>query len=150
MIGQALGAGDAGRARALGRRLTQWGLWCGLGLGAVVLATSPLVPHVFTNDDAVLGLATFLLIHVAISQPVAGIVFALDGVLIGAGDLRYLAVAMWSAAVVLVGGAMIVLVADAGIGWLWLCLHGWIITRAITLLARFRTSAWQVTGADRR
>ena len=85
----------------------------------------------------------------AVSQPVAGVVFALDGVLIGAGDLRYLAAAMWMAAVVLIGGAMVVLAAGVGIGWLWLCIHAWLLTRAVTLLARFRTSAWQITGATR-
>ena len=116
----------------------------------MLLATSPLLPHVFTEDPAVLGLASFLLIHVAVSQPVAGVVFALDGVLIGAGDLRYLAWAMWAAAVVLVGGGLLVLELDAGIGWLWVALHGWIVTRAVTLLARFRGDAWMVTGATRR
>ncbi|MDG2028073.1 MAG: MATE family efflux transporter [Acidimicrobiales bacterium] len=150
MIGRELGAGNPTRARALGRRMTQWGVSCGLLVGLVVLATSPLLPYVFTEDDAVIALTTFLLIHVAVAQPVAGVVFALDGILIGAGDLRYLAWAMWAAALVLIGGGMLVLALDAGIGWLWFCLHAWIVTRAITLLARFRTPAWQVVGATRR
>lgn len=149
MIGRELGAGDRPRARVLGRRMTQWGVVCGTAVGFVVVATSPILPHVFTEDEAVLGLTTFLLIHVGVSQPIAGVAFALDGVLIGAGDLRYLAWAMWAAAVVLIGGGMIVLAADAGIGWLWACLHLWIAARAVTLVARFRTPAWQVTGARR-
>jgi len=150
MIGRELGAGSPARARALGRRMTQWGVVAGLALGVLLLTTSPLLPHIFTEDTAVLGLASFLLIHVAISQPVAGVVFALDGVLIGAGDLRYLAWAMWGSALVLIAGALTVLQLDAGIGWLWLALHAWIATRAVTLLLRFRGDAWQVTGATRR
>jgi putative MATE family efflux protein len=150
MIGRELGAGDARRARALGLRMTQWGVAAGVVLGAFLLLTAPLLPHIFTNDEAVLGLATFLLIHVAVSQPLAGVVFALDGVLIGAGDLRYIARAMWIAAAVLVAGGMLVLRFDAGIGWLWVALHAWMITRAVTLLARFRGTAWQVTGPNRR
>ena len=149
MIGRELGAGRAERARSLGRRMTQWGIVAGLGLGLILLATSPVLPHIFTEDAAVIGLASFLLIHVAISQPVAGVVFALDGVLIGAGDLRYLAWAMWGAAVVLIGGGILVLQLDAGIGWLWVALHAWIITRAVTLVARFRGNAWMITGATR-
>ncbi|MFT5201729.1 MAG: putative MATE family efflux protein [Candidatus Aldehydirespiratoraceae bacterium] len=150
MIGRELGRGNARRARALGRRMTQWGLTAGTLLGLIVLAVSPVLPHVFSEDKAVLGLASFLLLHVAFAQPIAGVVFALDGVLIGAGDLRFLAYGMWVAAVVLIGSAIVVLLVGAGIGWLWAALHAWLITRAITLLMRFRGDAWQVTGANRR
>ena len=149
MIGMTLGSGDAARARSLGRRMIQWGFWCGVGLGCIVGLLSPLLPHLFTADAAVLSLTAFLLIHVAVQQPLAGMVFALDGILIGAGNLRFLAVTMWLAAVVLVGGGLIVLATGAGIGWLWLCLQAWILVRAIMLLARFRTPKWQVTGAHR-
>ena len=149
MIGMTLGSGDAARARSLGRRMIQWGFWCGVGLGCTVGLLSPLLPYLFTADTAVLSLTAFLLIHVAVQQPLAGVVFALDGILIGAGNLRFLAVTMWLAAVVLVGGGLIVLATGAGIGWLWLCVQAWILVRAIMLLARFRTPKWQVTGAHR-
>jgi len=149
MIGRELGRENAARARALGRRMTQWGMACGTMLGLALLATSPLLPRIFTEDAAVLGLTTFLLIHVAASQPVAGLVFALDGVLIGAGDLRYLAWTMWMAAVVLVTGAILVPALDLGIGWLWFALDVWILTRAVTLLSRFRGESWQITGPTR-
>lgn len=150
MIGMTLGSGDADRARALGRRMIQWGLWCGVGLGAVVGGLSPLLGHIFSQDAAVVSLTAFLLIHVAVQQPVAGVVFALDGILIGAGSLRFLAVTMWIAAAVLIGGGLLVLATGAGIGWLWFCLAAWLTSRAVMLLARFRTSKWQVTGANSR
>lgn len=146
MIGHALGSGDAGRARQLGRRMIEWGLWCGIVLGAVVALLSGILPGVFTADGSVSSLASFLLLHVAISQPVAGVAFALDGVLIGAEDLRFLAGAMWIATLVLVAGGLLVLEVDAGIGWLWASIHLWMLTRAALLLVRFRSSAWAVTG----
>ena len=150
MIGMTLGSGDADRARALGRRMIQWGFWCGVGLGAIVGGLSPFLGHIFSQDAAVVSLTAFLLIHVAVQQPVAGVVFALDGILIGAGNLRFLAVTMWIAAVVLVGGGLLVLATGSGIGWLWFCLAAWLTSRAIMLLARFRTSKWQITGANGR
>ncbi len=102
LIGLALGAGQPARARALGRRMIGWGLLSGVMTGAAVLSLSPVLPQVFTSDAAVVTLAAFLLLHVGFSQPAARVVFTLDGVLIGAGDLRFLAVSMVSAGAVLV------------------------------------------------
>ena len=149
LIGLALGANQPERARALGRRMIGWGAAVGVLTGAVVLASSPLLPRVFTEDAAVIALAAFLLLHVGFSQPAAGVVFALDGVLIGAGDLRFLAVSMVGAGVVLVGGGLLVVAVGAGIGWLWAVLHAWMGTRLVLMLWRFAGTRWQVTGADR-
>lgn len=126
-----------------------WGVVAGVLTGTVVLAFSGLLPHVFTEDAAVIALASFLLLHVGFSQPAAGVVFALDGVLIGAGDLRFLAVSMVGAGVVLVSGAVLVVAIGAGIGWLWAALHSWIAARLIMMLWRFKSDRWQITGADR-
>ena len=149
LIGRALGAGDAEEARRVGRRVVQWGWWAGVGLAVVVLATSPILPNIFSNDPAVTGLAAFLLIHVALWQPLNGIAFALDGILIGAGDLRFLAFAMAAASAVLIAGGLLVLRLDLGIGWLWGAIGIWMTMRAVALLHRFRGDAWQVTGAVR-
>ena len=108
-----------------------------------------MLPHVFTADVAVVTLTTFLLLHVGFSQPAAGVVFALDGVLIGAGDLRFLAVSMVGAGVVLVAGGLLAVAVGAGIGWLWAALHAWMAIRLGLMLWRFSSPAWQVTGADR-
>jgi len=149
LVGRALGAGDAVGARLIGQRSITWGAVAGVTLGAVVLATSPLLPSIFSNDPAVTALASFLLIHVAVSQPVGGVVFALDGVLIGAGDLRYLAWAMVASTLALIGVGVAVLATGAGIGWVWFGLEVWLVLRVVTLLARFRGDRWQVLGADR-
>lgn len=149
MIGRALGADQIPRARALGRRITEWGVVLGVVLGLAVFVTAGLLAPVFSEDEAVIALTSFLLIHVAITQPMNGVVFALDGILIGAGDLRYLAQAMALASIVLIAGGLIVLAVDAGIGWLWVCLEAWMFVRMVTLLLRFRSDAWLVTGAQR-
>ena len=88
-------------------------------LPALILASIPVLPDLFSNDPAVISLVAFLFIHVALWQPIAGIVFALDGILIGAGDLRFLAIAMVAATAVLIAGSFAVLGLGLGIGWLW-------------------------------
>jgi len=149
MIGHALGAGDAAEARRLGDRMIQWGWWGGFGMAALVFVLLPVLPDVFSNDPEVTALAAFLFIHVAAWQPVNGIVFALDGILIGAGDLRFLAIAMVTATAVLLPWAFGVLWLDLGIGWLWGALGAWMVVRAATLMWRYRTDAWAITGATR-
>lgn len=150
LVGHALGAGDAAEARRLGDRIVQWGWWGGLAMAAAVFALIPVLPDVFSGDPEVVALAGFLFIHVAAWQPINGIVFALDGILIGAGDLRFLAVAMVTATAVLVPSAFAVLWLDLGIGWLWGALGAWMVARAATLLWRYRGDAWAVTGATLR
>lgn len=149
LIGRALGAGDAIRSRQLGRRMLEWGLAAGVVLGLAVLAVTPWLPSVFTDDDAVRGLAVFLLLYTAAAQPANGVVFTLDGILIGAGDLRYLAWAMLAASAVLVSSGIAVLALDAGIGWLWAGLQAWMVTRLVLLAWRFQGDGWLVTGAER-
>ena len=149
MIGRLLGANELDQARAAGRRMIEWGLASGLAATVVLLATRPWLPLVFSSDEAVLSLVGFLMLHLAFIQPVNGVVFALDGVLIGAGDMRFLAVAMTGAAVVFIPLAMWVMAADAGIGWLWGAMWALMAARLITLLWRFAGSRWLVPGAVR-
>ncbi len=149
MIGRYLGAGRIDQARAAGRRMIQWGLAAGLVATAVLLIVRPWLPLVFSSDRAVLSLAGFLMLHLALLQPVNGVVFALDGVLIGAGDMRFLAVAMAGAAAVFVPLALWVMIADAGIGWLWGALWVLMGARLAALLGRFFGDRWLVAGAVR-
>ncbi len=149
MIGHALGAGDAAEARRLGDRMIQWGWFGGFVFLVLVLLSIPVLPDVFSDDPAVTSLAAFLFLHVALWQPVAGVVFALDGILIGAGDLRFLAVSMVAATAILVPGAFAVLWLDLGIGWLWGALGAWMLARAVLLMARYRSDRWAITGATR-
>jgi putative MATE family efflux protein len=149
LIGQALGAGDALRSRQLGRRMLEWGLGAGIVLGLAVLVMAPWLPSVFTDDEAVRSLTVFLLLLTAPAQPANGLVFALDGILIGAGDLRFLAWSMLVASSVLIASGVLVLALDAGIGWLWAGLHAWMLVRLAMLSWRFVNDGWLVTGAER-
>ena len=149
MIGRLLGAGELNQARAAGRRMIEWGLASGLAATAVLLVTRPWLPLVFSSDEAVLSLVGFLMLHLAFLQPVNGVVFALDGVLIGAGDMRFLAVAMTGAAAVFIPLALWVVAADAGIGWLWGAMWALMAARLVALLWRFAGSRWLVPGAVR-
>jgi|DEB0MinimDraft_10_1074344.scaffolds.fasta_scaffold00645_4 putative MATE family efflux protein len=149
MVARSLGAGDIAEARRLGDRMIRWGWWGGILLGLMVLVSSPVLPGLFSDDPAVIALSGFLLLHVALWQPINGVVFSLDGILIGAGDLRYLAVAMIAASSVLIGGAVLVLNQGLGIGWLWGALAAWMVVRCVTLLHRYRGDQWLVVGATR-
>jgi putative MATE family efflux protein len=149
MVGRALGAGDGPGARDAGRRMIEWGVALGAVVGVLVAALRTVLPHLFTDDVEVLALASFLLVWVAALQPLNAVAFVLDGVLIGAGDMRFLAWAMIVAAGVFIPAALAVLALDAGIGWLWASLGLLMATRASTLLARFASGRWIVLGARR-
>lgn len=149
MVGRALGAGDGPAARAAGRRMIEWGVALGVLVGVLVALLRTVLPHLFTDDAEVLALAGFLLLWVAALQPVNAVAFVLDGVLIGAGDMRFLAWAMILAAAVFIPAALLVLALDAGIGWLWASLGLLMVTRSSTLLARFASDRWVVLGARR-
>lgn len=147
MIGTALGAGQREQAHDIGRRVVEWGFMGGVGLGALLVGLRGPLAQIFTNDPEVIRITGFILLFVGVMQPVNGIVFALDGILIGAGDMSFLARAMAIAAVPGIAAIVIPLVFDLGIGWLWTGLVIFMIARAATLLWRFRTPAWLRTGA---
>ncbi len=149
MIGRFLGANELDNARAAGRRMIEWGLATGMAATIVLLAIRPWLPLVFSSDEAVLSLVGFLMLHLAFIQPINGVVFALDGVLIGAGDMRFLAVAMAGAAAVFIPLAVWVMAAGAGIGWLWGAMWALMASRLVALLWRFAGSRWLIPGAVR-
>lgn len=150
IIGKYLGAGDAPGARRACRRMVQWGVASGVVLGAVVAAGSPLIPRLFTSDGEVQRQVVVLLLIVAVTQPIAGAVFVLDGVLIGAGDGGYLAGAMLVTLAVFVPVALLVPVLGGGVAALWWTLSGVMMgTRLLTLWLRARTGRWAVPGAVR-
>lgn len=149
MVGRALGASDAPSARGASRRMIELGVVFGVLVGAAVFVLRSALPHLFTDDPAVISLTAFVLVWVAALQPVNAVAFVLDGILIGAGDMRFLAWAMAAAAVVFIPAAVAVTVLDAGIGWLWAALSLLMVTRVVVLGTRFASDRWLVLGAVR-
>ena len=152
LIGKGLGAGDTGGVqRTLGRTVS-WGAWFGVIVGAVIGALSGVIGLLFTGDASLAALIQPALIVLAVAQPVCGVVFVLDGVLIGAGDAKYLAIAgvlnlvpfvpaLIVLAVLSVGGA-------AGLAWLAVAFFGvYMLARLATLGWRVRGTAWMTAGA---
>ncbi len=153
LVGRALGAGDVDEARSVTRRMVQWGVLTGAGLAVATLAVAPFYARLFTRDADVRSLLVAALVVAALVQPVAGWVFVLDGVLIGAGDGRYLAVASVLSMLAFLPAAYSVTAFDlsgaAGLVALWAAIGVWILARLVTLALRERHGAWLVTGAVR-
>lgn len=149
IIGRALGANDAQGARDACRRMVQWGMATGVVLGLLALATSPVVLPLFTSDPVVQGTAFPALLIVALSQPICGIVFVLDGVLMGAGDGPYLAWAMLITLAVFAPAALLVPALGGGLTTLWGAMTLMMVVRILTLWWRSRSGRWIVIGATR-
>jgi Na+-driven multidrug efflux pump len=129
--------------------MREGGVLAGGVIAIAVAATSGVLPALFTGDDAVRHLAGRALLVVAALQPVNAVVFVLDGVLIGAGDSRYLAVAMVGAALVFVPAALGVAASGAGLLALWGAMGLWMGARLAGMGARYAGDQWLVTGAVR-
>ncbi|MGZ4450221.1 MAG: MATE family efflux transporter [Nocardioides sp.] len=147
ITGRYLGAGDVAATRAVTRRMVRWGLLSGVVTGLLLAAASPVLGALFTTDPAVRDLLVPVLLVAACCQPVAGVVFVLDGVLIGAGDGRYLA--RGGLLTLLVYAPVLLLAAHAGAGLplLWLVFTGLFMgSRLLVLTTRARGTRWLVTG----
>jgi putative MATE family efflux protein len=146
IVGRMLGAGDADGAFAASARMIALTVYLGLAFAALMLAFEDVLPRIFTSDDAVIAEAHDLWPVFALMQPLNGAVFALDGILIGAGDARYL---MWSMLTSMAASATVALAAleyDWGIVGVWFALLVLICVRLTTLGFRFTRRRWLVTG----
>ncbi|HET6562918.1 MAG TPA: MATE family efflux transporter [Marmoricola sp.] len=152
ITGAALGAGDLDRVRRATDRMIRIGLVSGVVTGALLALTAPVLGPLFTDDPDVVSLLAKVLLVAALFQPAAGVVFVLDGVLIGAGDGRYLAaggvvvtvlfVPLALASVALAPGG------DPALLWLWVAFGaGFIGGRAAVLVRRAHGDTWMVAGA---
>ncbi len=148
LVGAALGAGDVRRARALARQVGGYGLVLGSGFGLLFAALAGPLPRVFTTDPAVLAAVPAAWWFFAGLQPAAGVVFALDGVLLGAGDAAYLRT--WTL-VAAAAGFLPLTWASLVFGWglvgIWAGLAALVAIRLAAVLLRVRSGRWAVAGA---
>lgn len=149
IIGRYLGADDAEGARAACRRMVEWGIAAGVVLGLLVVISRPLFLPLFTSDTAVQDTALPALLVVALSQPICGVVFVLDGVLMGAGDGPYLAWAMVLTLAVFTPVALLIPTVGGGLTAVWAAMTLMMAVRMLTLWLRTRSGRWIVTGATR-
>lgn len=149
IIGRYLGADDKEGARQACRRMVEWGLAVGIALGVLVVFSRPLFLPLFTSDSLVKDAALPALVIVALSQPICGVVFVLDGVLMGAGDGPYLAWAMVLTLAVFTPVALLVPSLGGGLTALWAAMTLMMAVRMLTLWLRARSGRWLVTGATR-
>lgn len=150
LIGAALGAGDDAGARALARRVALLGAGCGVAFAVLIAVGAGVVPALFSSDEQVRDQAMVAWPWLVALQPVGGVVFALDGVLIGAGDVRYLR----NLTIVAAFGGFLPAIwlsyaFDLGLGGIWAGLFLFVLLRLAALLLRLRSGGWAVVGAVR-
>ncbi|AYF29103.1 MATE family efflux transporter [Micromonospora tulbaghiae] len=150
LVGAALGAGDAAGARFLARRVALLGGLCGVAFAVLIAAGAGVVPSWFSSDPQVREQAMTAWPWFVALQPIGGVVFALDGVLIGAGDVRYLR----NLTIVCAFGGFLPAIwlaygFDLGLGGIWAGLTLFVVLRLVGLLLRMRSGAWAVVGAVR-
>lgn len=146
LVGRGLGAGDTERAYAASARMIWLSVYAGGVFAVVLLALQGLLPQVFTSDELVLERVAAIWLLFALMQPLNGAVFALDGILIGAGDGPYLA---WSMVVAFITSAAVAVAAyvfDWGIVGVWSALVVLIVVRLVLMARRFASRRWLVTG----
>lgn len=153
MIGHDLGAGERGQVKRLTWTLVWWGIGLGVILMLIMGALSPFLGRLFVNEFVVLNMLPSAFITMAVFLPIGGLVFVLDGVLIGAGDVKYLAIVGLLPLIAFVGLVVLVLGTGAtgamGVNLLWAAFGGYLVARSVTLVARALTDRWIVLGASR-
>jgi putative MATE family efflux protein len=147
IVGRRLGAGDAAGARAAARRMIELSVAGGVLLAALLMALRGVIPHGFTDDPRVVERARTLWPLFALMQIPGAAVFALDGILLGAGEAGYLALSMLAALAVFIPVALLALHFGWGVIGVWAGLDALMVVRLATCGIRFAGGRWQRVGA---
>lgn len=149
LVGVTVGAKHREQLGALVRRLTLWGALVGVVLGAVVVVTSPWLPRLFGPDLEMHAVASPALVVAGCLMPLGGVVFILDGILIGAAEGKYLAkmglvtlalylpALAWLMHWIAANGPLQASGQATVLAWLWVAFAGWLmLLRAVANAAR--------------
>ncbi len=147
LTGRWLGAGVVEKAKGAAQRMIQIDVAFGAVAGLIVFLTRNQLAGLFSNDPSVVAATGVVLVWVAVTEPLNGYVFALDGILIGAGDMDYLGKTMLVSAAVFAALAWLVLQVGATLNLLWAALTFFMLLRALFLWRRWLTDQWAVLGA---
>ncbi|GAA1464356.1 MATE family efflux transporter [Williamsia maris] len=143
LVGAALGAKAIPGAIGVARKVTAMSVAAALALVALFAAGQPVLARIFTDDRDVLDAVVTPWWFFVAMLPVAGVVFALDGVLLGGGDAAYLRTSTVVCA--LVGFLPMIwasLVFDWGLAGIWTGLCLFMVLRLVALVARMSTGRW--------
>jgi putative MATE family efflux protein len=147
IVGRMLGAGDAAGAHDAAVRMIGWSVVVGTVFAVVLLPLADVVPRAFSGDPDVVHQAKLVWPLFALMQPIAGAVFALDGILIGASDTSFLMWSMLAASfLVYIPIALLSLAEGWGIVGVWVGLVALLVARLALLGTRFVGRRWAVVG----
>lgn len=151
LVGAKLGARDLAGADRLARATMRAGLVAGILVGAGFAAMALVAPQAFSGDPAVRQLAAVGMAVTGLALPMQGWMWAADGILIGAGDFRYLAWTCALASLAYIGVLTLLVIAAAPAiasplvrcGLVWLAFDFVLMgVRAIANGARIRSGRW--------
>ena len=126
-------------ALEIARRVVRLSVIAAGAIAVVIALTSPVLPHAFSDDPAVVTRATSALLLLALLLLPGAVAFADDGVLIGAGDYRFLGVAAFGYLLAVAPIAVVVLATPSlGIAGIWIGLVVWMVLRAVVNTMRVR------------
>ena len=147
LVAKYLGSAQKETAYAMGKTLILCGAVAGLIFGIAFLGAQDAIVSFFTNSpDVKLLLGGGVILLVALFQPLNGIVFVLDGLLIGARDTRFL---MWAMLIGALG--IFVTISWMSLHWGWGLIGIWagvgalMSWRLVTLLYRFVSRSWSAS-----
>jgi len=147
LVGAALGAGQAAHAKSVAWRVTVFSTIAAAVLATVFAVGASVLPSLFTDDRSVLDAIGVPWWFMVAQLPIAGIVFALDGVLLGAGDAAFMRSATLISA--LVGFLPLIwlsLVFDWGLFGIWAGLSTFMVLRLAFVGWRAFSGRWLVPG----